>query len=208
MPHYLPGETAHVEDFLKRHGLPAAGARGGAETTYPEFALKLQSTGGSRSAGRLRRRRGTRTASPQAVPAATGEVRIQPVQGNVYMLAGAGGNIAVQVGKQGVLLVDTGSGQMTDKVLAAVRQLSDQPIRYILNTHAHADHTGGNAAIAKAGSRVGGGLVVAGPAGTGASVIAHEGVLFAMSAPGGKPSRSLWAACRRPRTPAICRTSS
>src|SRR5687767_8738231 len=104
------------------------------------------------------------------------------------MLAGAGGNIAVQVGKQGVLVVDTGSAQMSDKVLAAIRQLSDQPIRYILNTHAHPDHTGGNAAIAKAGSRMGGGLVVAGPTGTGASVIAHEGVLFAMSAPGGKPS--------------------
>jgi len=110
------------------------------------------------------------------------------VQGNVYLLAGAGGNIAVQVGPQGVLLVDTGSGAMSDKVLAAVRQLSDQPIRYILNTHLHPDHTGGNAALAKAGSRPGGGLVVAGTTQTGAAVLAHEGVLFAMSALGGGPS--------------------
>jgi cyclase len=187
VPHYLPGQTAHIDDFLKDTGLPALGVRGGAETTYPEFAVKLQSQGGvvprSNAAPT-----GNTTRVAEAVPAATGEVRVQPVQGNVYMLAGAGGNIAVQVGKQGVLVVDTGSGQMTDRVLAAVRQLSDQPIRYILNTHAHPDHTGGNAAIAKAGSRMGGGLVVAGPTGTGASVIAHEGVLFAMSAPGGKPS--------------------
>jgi glyoxylase-like metal-dependent hydrolase (beta-lactamase superfamily II) len=130
---------------------------------------------------------GNTTRVPQVLPALKGEVRVQPVQGAVYMLAGAGGNIAVQVGKQGVLVVDAGSEQMSDKVLAAIRQLSDQPIRYILNTHAHPDHTGGNAALAKAGSRMGGGLVVAGPAGTGASVIAHEGVLFAMSAPGGTP---------------------
>ena len=186
VPHYLPGQTEHIDDFLKDTGVPAAGARGGAETTYPEYARTLQAQGGT-VARSTPAPAGNTTRVPQVLPASTGEVRVQPVQGNVYMLAGAGGNIAVQVGKQGVLVVDTGSAQMSDKVLAAIRQLSDQPIRYILNTHAHPDHTGGNAALAKAGSRMGGGLVVAGPAGTGASVIAHEGVLFAMSAPGGKP---------------------
>jgi glyoxylase-like metal-dependent hydrolase (beta-lactamase superfamily II) len=183
VPHYLPGQTSHVEDFLKSSGVPAAGARGGAETVYPEFAKRLQA--GNIPTPAMTPRIGR---VPQAVPADTGEVRVQQVQGNVYMLSGAGGNIAVQVGRQGVLLVDSGSGRMTDKVLAAVRQLSDQPTRYILNTHAHPDHTGGNEAIAKAGSRPGGGLVVAGPATTGAMILAHEGVLFSMSAPGGKPS--------------------
>jgi glyoxylase-like metal-dependent hydrolase (beta-lactamase superfamily II) len=184
VPHYLPGQTAHIDDFLKGSGVPAAGARGGAKTLYPEFALKLQ-TPASIPSPSMTPRIGRVT---QAVPADTGEVRVQPVQGNVYMLAGAGGNIAVQIGRQGVVVIDTGSGRMTDKVLAAIRQLSDQPIRYIVNTHAHPDHTGGNEALAKAGSRPGGGLVVAGPATTGAAILAHEGVLFAMSAPGGKPA--------------------
>jgi glyoxylase-like metal-dependent hydrolase (beta-lactamase superfamily II) len=111
-----------------------------------------------------------------------------PVQGSVYLLAGAGGNIAAQVGKDGVLLVDAGLGTLTDKVLAAVRTLSDKPIRYILNTHAHLDHVGGNEALAKAGVPAGGGLVVAGPAANAAGIIAHEAVLYALSAPTGEPS--------------------
>jgi glyoxylase-like metal-dependent hydrolase (beta-lactamase superfamily II) len=181
VPHYLPGQTGHIDDFLKDTGVPAAGARGGAETTYPEFAARLRA--GPVPVPPLPP---PVARVPQAAPAETGEVRVQPVQGGIYLLAGAGGNIVAQVGRQGVLLVDTGSGTMTDKVMAALRSLSDQPVRYIVNTHVHADHTGGNAAIAKSGSRVGGGLVVAGPAGTGASVLAREEVLLALAAPGGK----------------------
>ena len=78
-----------------------------------------------------------------------GEVHVLPVQGNVYMLVGAGGNIAVQIGDEGVLVVDTGLAAMSDKVLAAIKKLSDKPIRYIINTHFHPDHTGGNEAIAQ-----------------------------------------------------------
>ncbi len=114
-----------------------------------------------------------------------------PVQGNVYMLVGAGGNITVQVGKEGILLVDTGLAPTSDKVLAAIRQLSDKPIRYIVNTHVHADHTGGNEKIAPAGVTITGGNVVANigeSAGKGAAVIAHESVLSRMSAPTGSQS--------------------
>jgi glyoxylase-like metal-dependent hydrolase (beta-lactamase superfamily II) len=117
------------------------------------------------------------------------EVHVLPVQGGVYMLVGAGGNIAVQIGKDGLLLVDTGLTQMSDKVLAAVRQLSDKPIRYILNTHVHPDHVGGNAKIAPLGVTITGGNVVAAigeSAGEGAAVVAHQGVLDRMSAPTGK----------------------
>ena len=181
VPHYLPDQRQHVEDFLKSTGVPAAGAAGGRDTTYPEFALALQqgTASGSNTTP------GPREAPPALRPA-QGEVRLQRVQGNVYLLAGAGGNIAVQVGNDGVLLVDSGVATMSEKVLAAIRTLSDKPIRYIVNTHAHTDHIGGNEAIAKAGARPGGGLVVAGPGGTGASVVAHEEVLFAISAPTGE----------------------
>ena len=104
------------------------------------------------------------------------------------MIAGAGGNIAVQVGDDGVLLVDSGAGPVSDKVLAAIRRLSDKPIRIIVNTHAHPDHSGGNELLAKSGSRMGGSLLVGGRTGDGAMVIAHEQVLGAMSAPTGKTS--------------------
>jgi cyclase len=116
-----------------------------------------------------------------------GEVHVVPVQGNVYMLVGAGGNIAVQIGDEGVLVVDTGLAAMSDKVLAAIRKLSPKPIRYILNTHLHPDHVGGNEVIGKAGSTTGGGPT---------TVIAHENVLARMSAPLGKPGAAapgLWA---------------
>ena len=100
-----------------------------------------------------------------APPGQTLAIRALPVQGfdttRIYMLVGAGGNIAVQIGEQGVLLVDTGAAAASDAVMAAIRTLTDKPIRYIINTHAHPDHVGGNESIvaASGGQRtdVGGG---------------------------------------------------
>ena len=81
------------------------------------------------------------------------------VQGNVYMVAGAGGNVTLLVGDQGVLVVDTGGVAMAEEVLAEIRKLSSGPIRYVINTHAHPDHTGGNPVVVGAGQsfRRGGG---------------------------------------------------
>jgi len=110
------------------------------------------------------------------------EVHAVPVQGNVYMLVGAGGNITVQVGDEGVLLVDTQFAELSDKILAAIRGLTDQPIRVIVNTHLHADHTGGNANLVAAG----GSLDLAGRGGD-TKVIAHENVLGRMSSGGVSP---------------------
>ncbi|HXP88427.1 MAG TPA: MBL fold metallo-hydrolase [Bryobacteraceae bacterium] len=118
-----------------------------------------------------------------AQPAAPAEIHVLPVQGNVSMLVGAGGNIAVQVGKDGVLLVDTGLAASTDKVLATVKQLSKGTIRYIVNTHFHADHTGGNDKVAAAGSAIVGGNFAGQVGGaSGANIVAHENVLNAMGA--------------------------
>jgi len=112
-------------------------------------------------------------------PAAPAPLDTFHVGGNVHMIIGAGGNIAVQTGDEGVLVVDTGLAQNADRVLATVRKLSSQPIRWIINTHVHPDHTGGNEALAKAGSKTTGGP---------AEIIAHERVLTRMSAPAGKQS--------------------
>jgi cyclase len=73
------------------------------------------------------------------------------VQGNISMLAGAGGNIAVQVGKDGILLVDSGLAAMTDKVAETIRTLSKGQVSYIINTNERGDHAGGNANFARLG---------------------------------------------------------
>src|SRR5437762_12863861 len=109
-----------------------------------------------------------------AVPRAQDvEVHVLPVQGNVYMLVGAGGgNITVQAGDDGVLLVDASIEALSDGVLKAVRSISTKPIRYIINTHAHADHVGGNAGIAKHGATITGGT--GGPPNVGPAIPPHE----------------------------------
>ncbi len=110
------------------------------------------------------------------------------VQGNVYMLQGAGGNVAVQIGDLGVVVVDTGLGPNTDKLVAAIRKLSSKPIQYIINTSMDADHTGGNDAMRRAGVTITGANVAGNltDATAGAAIIAHENVLNRLSAPTGQ----------------------
>jgi cyclase len=105
------------------------------------------------------------------------QIRVLPVQGNVYMLAGAGGNITLQVGKEGVLMVDTEYAQLAPKIMAEIRKLSSGPIRYIVNTHVHPDHVGGNDALAA--------LIPQDPVNP-LKIIAHENVLNRMTTPAGK----------------------
>jgi glyoxylase-like metal-dependent hydrolase (beta-lactamase superfamily II) len=114
-------------------------------------------------------------------------VQLRP---NFYVIAGAGGNILMQVGPEGVILVDSGSSQMSDKILATIRRITPLPIRYIINTSMDADHVGGNSNLAKAGLTILAGAIAAGAGLTddvvtnsgGASVLAHENVLARMSA--------------------------
>lgn len=101
------------------------------------------------------------------------EVHPLKAQGNVYMLVGAGGNITVQVGNEGVVLVDTEYEQLAPKIVAAIRKLSDKPVLWIINTQIDADHVGGNDALPKlanAGTR------------QAVRVVAHENVMNRMAA--------------------------
>jgi len=183
VPHHLPGANPYLREFQTKRGISAEAAAGGPETMYPEYMAKIRATGGgSVAVNRLSTSVGEGYMDLEKI----GEIEVLPVQGNVYMIAGAGGNIAVQIGDDGVTLIDTGLSQWNEKVSAAIRQLSNKPIRFIVNTNARADHTGGNERFAKAGSKMGGGLLVGGYAGDGAMVISHESVLKAMSAPTGK----------------------
>ena len=99
-------------------------------------------------------------------------IEIYHVQGNVYLLVGAGANVAVQIGADGVLVVDTGAAAKRASVLAAIRKVSTGPIRWIVNTSADLDHTGGNETISQAGMTVNGNP---------AAIIAHENVLARMT---------------------------
>jgi glyoxylase-like metal-dependent hydrolase (beta-lactamase superfamily II) len=116
--------------------------------------------------------------SQTADPPSSARVRSLRVQGNVWMLVGPGVNAAVQIGDDGVLVVDTMTAALAEPLLAEIRRLAgDRPIRWIINTHAHADHTGGNAAVAAAGRSIIAGNFVgqAGAAAAGfAQIIAHE----------------------------------
>src|SRR5262245_60026295 len=85
---------------------------------------------------------------------AQGSIESYHVQGNVHLLVGAGANVAVQVGDEGVLVVDTGATASREALLAAIRRLSDRPIRWIINTSADLDHTGGNETVSQAGITV------------------------------------------------------
>ena len=137
----------------------------------------------------------------RAQQATSSDLDVVQVRPNFYMIAGAGANIAVQVGPIGAIVVDTGSEHLSDKVVAAVKRLTDGSIRYIIDTSADADHTGGNEKVAKAGRTILGNTGSAGFSedvytnSGAASVLAHESVLRRMSASTGRESSvatALW----------------
>lgn len=72
------------------------------------------------------------------------EIKVQKVSGSVYMLEGAGGNIGASVGEDGIVIVDDEFLPLADKIEAALKSVTDKPIKFVLNTHWHGDHTGGN----------------------------------------------------------------
>jgi cyclase len=110
--------------------------------------------------------RGGGAARPAAAPAA--EVRSRLVQGNVWLINAGFVNVAAQIGPEGVFIVDTGTEAMGEKILAEIKRIAgDKPIRFIVNTHAHPDHIGGNVVIAKAANA--------------AKIIAHENTQLRMA---------------------------
>jgi glyoxylase-like metal-dependent hydrolase (beta-lactamase superfamily II) len=176
VPHHLPGKNPYLTEFAEKAGIPFEVTRGGAETIYPEYQLKGL-------ADRVYAQQ-FRNAAENA------ELHIWPVHGNVYVLVGAGGNITLSVGKDGVLVVDSGNVAMSDRVLAAIEQFTRQrdpngpplPIRYIINTQVDSDHTGGNAAITASG--------LFKPLEGGEEIIAHDNVLKRMNETGNQAARA------------------
>jgi len=124
-------------------------------------------------------------------------VDVMHVRGDIYMLVGQGGNITMQAGDDGILIVDTQFARLSEAIVEAIREISDQPIRYVINTHYHGDHIGGNANLRLVGDTIiGGNMLGAVPYadGGGAQVVSHENVLLRLSgAIGGEAvDPSLW----------------
>ena len=113
------------------------------------------------------------------------DLEVLQLRPNFYMIAGAGSNIAVQVGDDGIVVVDSGMQSRSDAVLAAINKISPQPIRYVIDTSADSDHVGGNERLSKAGQTLFTGRTIGLPSefqGSAASILATENVLTGRSA--------------------------
>jgi cyclase len=130
---------------------------------------------------------GAGQAPAPAAPAGRDGLYTMLVQGGVHVVVGAGSNVTVQVGDLGPIVVDTGTAARADALLASIKTLTPRPVRYIVNTHSHVDHVGGNEKVGAAGLPTSGRGVAQVGAGLGAraEIIAHEQTLNRMSAPAG-----------------------
>jgi cyclase len=128
----------------------------------------------------------------QTSVAATGGLEVLQLRPNFFMIAGGGSNVGVQIGDDGIVVVDAGSSASAGDVLAAIQKLSPRPIRYIIDTSADPDHVGGNETISKAGETLftaPGSISLPGNfLGGVASILSAEKVLSRMSAPTGEAS--------------------
>lgn len=140
VPHYLPGENDLLDEFSDKYQVPRWAMAAGAPTMYPEFGALLESGGNARVEAPA-----AIPPPPRAIPAG---IRSMHVKGQVWTIFGAGGNVTVQIGDEGVLVVDTGTAGTAAEVREEIRRLAgDKPIRYVISTHHHADHTGGNVVL-------------------------------------------------------------
>lgn len=205
---YTWGQHPFLREFAAKFDVPLLGALGGPDTSRPEFLAKSGNASAMESAviAELTPSPGPPHVSRAADPNPhDGEIHILPVRDNFYMLVGDGGNIAVQTGDEGPLVVNTGAGELADKVIAAIRKLSNRPIQFIVNTSFHPDLSGGNVKLRASGhdpSVVG--SFFSGQfadAGQGATIIGHLNVLNRMialkTASTGWPSDTFIQARRR-----------
>ena len=156
VPHYLPGENELLDEFAEKYAVPRWAMAAGAASMYPEFAARLEPNGN--------RRVSAEAANVPPREPGSSDIRSMHVKGNVWAIFGAGGNITVQIGDEGVLVVDTGTSDTAAGVREEIRRLAgNRPVRYIITTHFHADHSGGNVVIANEPAQR-------------AAIIAHENV--------------------------------
>ena len=180
VPHYLPGENPYLTESAFKYKAPQEGMRGGAETLYPEWRAHGSTLAPPAAQSTLKpaysdasTRIAERADAQRPRPPVYDKVEALHVAGNVYLIAGAGANIAVSAGGDGVIMIDSGAAAASERVLAAVRQVvqtlrppepadatspfasswqashafADPMIRLIINTSSNPDHVGGNASV-------------------------------------------------------------
>jgi cyclase len=154
VPNYMIGEQPYADEYAKRYKLPLISGLGGAESMYPEFLAKLKTSTEAEFKAKLAPAVGQPNLESKAVDPEPhdGEIHVLPLRNDVYMLMGDGGNITVQVGDEGALVIDAGEGKLSDKVIAAIARLTPRKIQFILNTSYRKAHTGGNMALGAAGA--------------------------------------------------------
>lgn len=153
VPNYLFGQQPFAQEFAKKYKLPLISGVGGAESMYPEFAAKLKTFTDADALARFKPEPGKRSEVGKAEDPSPhdGQIHVMPLRNNVSLLVGDGANIVVQVGEQGAFVVDTGTGALADKTIAAIKNLSVKPIQFIANTSFRPDHTGGNVKVRASG---------------------------------------------------------
>ena len=181
VPNYLLGQNPFVKEQQEKYHVPMLGYLGGSETMYPEFVAKLKTATEAEGLARTHPAPGPSQTSQAADPEPhDGEIHVLPLRNNVYLLTGDGSNSVLQTGDEGAFVVDSGTGALADKTIAAIHKLSDKPIQFIANTGYRADHTGGNAKLRSAGAdpSVIGSFFSLGfaDAGVGATIMAHQNV--------------------------------
>jgi len=183
VPNYLPGDNPYLTESPFKYKTPLEGTRGGAETLYPEWRPHGMTLTPPAAQSKLKptytdasTRIAERADAQRPRPPAYDKVEALHVAGNVYVIAGAGANIAVSAGGDGVIMVDSGAAAASDRVLAAVRDVvqtlrppgpaetgdttsafgstwtathafQDPMIRMVINTSSNPDHVGGNAKV-------------------------------------------------------------
>jgi glyoxylase-like metal-dependent hydrolase (beta-lactamase superfamily II) len=195
LPDLKPGDVPHYPlgfrqtDYADSNGLPWAATLGGGATIYPEYADTVQRMMREKTGSTLPAATPIKPSPRRPTYGAKSEIEVLPVQGSVYLLAGGGSNVVVQVGDDAVFVVDSNTGAMSDKMLAAIGTISKAPIRYIVNTSADLDHVGGNQAFATSAAAPVNAFLQ-----QGARVYAHEHTYTRLANPpdGSNPAPVAW----------------
>jgi cyclase len=168
VPSFMPGENENLDMFAKHHGVPLEAALGGSATLYPEYVLRLREG----SAAPPNNARPPRPPPPARAAEPAPQVSSLHVAGQVWLVAAGNQNVAVQIGPEGVLVVNPGSAALATAVLAEIRKLAgDRRVRVIIATNDDAAHVGGNAALAAGPT----------PRAQRAAIIAHENAALRMA---------------------------
>ncbi len=153
VPNYLFGENPFVNEFGQKYRIPAAAYLGGPDSASPDMLARMATLTPADGAAKLRPAAAVPEMSRAVDPEPSDDaIHVWPLRDKVYLLAGDRGNVVVQVGDEGAFVVDSGSGRLVDKTIAAIRGLSQLPIQFIANTSFRAEHTGGNVKLRAAGT--------------------------------------------------------